>query len=93
VVLAAEYSTAIGGKMSEQKVTPDLSPCPFCGSSDVDGNGWADGKGDTGPQCLFCGATAESVAMWNNRCSCPVLDGVQVTGSACPVHGFESCEI
>jgi len=23
-------------------------------------------------------------------CTCPTLDGVQVTGSGCPVHGLES---
>ena len=26
-------------------------------------------------------------------CTCPVLDGVQVTGSACPVHGMPKCSL
>lgn len=44
-----------------------VMPCLFCGSDDVDSQGWAGNSGDTGPQCLQCGATAESVALWNNR--------------------------
>lgn len=27
-----------------------------------------------------------------DRCSCPLLDGIQVTGSSCSVHGLPSCE-
>ena len=26
-------------------------------------------------------------------CTCPILDGVQVTGSSCPVHGLRSCRL
>lgn len=26
-------------------------------------------------------------------CTCPTLDGVPVTGSACPIHGLPSCEL
>lgn len=44
-----------------------LMPCLLCGASEVDATGWRNGKGDSGPQCLQCGATAESVAIWNNR--------------------------
>lgn len=44
-----------------------VKPCLLCGASEVDASGWKNGKGDSGPQCLQCGATAESVAIWNNR--------------------------
>jgi hypothetical protein len=26
-------------------------------------------------------------------CTCPTLDGIPVTGSACPIHGLTSCEL
>ena len=26
-------------------------------------------------------------------CTCPTLDGIPVTGSACPIHGLPSCEL
>jgi len=53
-----------------------LLPCPFCGALQeqddedmhyVDPEGWKNGKGDVGPQCLNCGATAESIESWNKR--------------------------
>lgn len=45
----------------------ELLPCPFCGSSDVDAAGWLDGQGRRGPECMGCGATAQSVDAWNRR--------------------------
>jgi hypothetical protein len=44
-----------------------LLPCPFCGSTDIDAKGWMNGEGKTGPECEGCGATAESVDLWNTR--------------------------
>lgn len=58
-----------------------LAPCPFCGSRDIDPEGWASGgcqcpddahavmqcASRTGPACDDCGATAESVEKWNQR--------------------------
>lgn len=44
----------------------ELRPCPFCGSSDIDGRGWLSGDGGAGPQCMNCGATAEP-QWWNTR--------------------------
>lgn len=41
--------------------------CLLCGSYDVDAEGWKNSKGDSGPQCVSCGATGESIAIWNNR--------------------------
>jgi len=33
------------------------------------------------------------MAVVDVSCTCPTLDGIKVVGSACPLHGFESCEI
>lgn len=43
--------------------------CPFCGNAGelIDQRGWLDGSGKYGPQCLECGATAESIEKWNMR--------------------------
>jgi len=45
----------------------DLKRCLFCGSKNVDADGWKTRGGTTGPQCIDCGATAESVEQWNDR--------------------------
>lgn len=45
----------------------ELKPCPFCGSGDVDAEGWLNGQGQRGPECLECGATAQSAEAWNRR--------------------------
>ena len=44
-----------------------LKVCPFCGGSEIDAKGVKDNNGKTSPQCMTCGATAESEASWNNR--------------------------
>ena len=44
-----------------------LLPCPFCKSVDIDPKGWLAGDGSFGPQCMTCGATAESKEKWNTR--------------------------
>lgn len=43
------------------------SCCLFCGSQDIDDDGWKTIGGTTGPQCTECGATGESVETWNDR--------------------------
>ena len=43
-----------------------LLPCPFCGSEDVDASFWMSKEG-SGPGCMSCGSTAETVAIWNSR--------------------------
>ncbi len=50
---------------------PILLDCPFCGADGetIDPHGWEDGDGRHGPQCLECGATAESYEKWNERAS------------------------
>ncbi|MDT8895443.1 hypothetical protein RSO41_12330 [Halomonas sp. I1] len=45
----------------------ELKPCPFCGSRDVDPDGWLNGLGERGPECLSCGATGPTVKRWNSR--------------------------
>ena len=44
-----------------------LKDCPFCGSNEIDSRGWLDGQGKAGPQCMNCGATAESALRWEVR--------------------------
>lgn len=46
--------------------TIDLLPCPFCGSQDIDNEGWASLE-DSGPACNECGATAPNSSLWNTR--------------------------
>ena len=53
-------------ELCSQYPSVSVKPCLWCGGSEVDASGWKNGKGDSGPQCLQCGATAESVAIWNN---------------------------
>jgi hypothetical protein len=43
-----------------------ILPCPFCGNDDIDPEGWASTH-DVGPSCKGCGASAESVKLWNKR--------------------------
>jgi hypothetical protein len=43
-----------------------LLPCPFCGSNNVDPEGW--GSTDrAGPACDDCAGTADTVELWNTR--------------------------
>ena len=44
-----------------------LKRCLFCGSDDVDSEGWKTQAGEVGPQCASCGATAESAEQWDDR--------------------------
>lgn len=49
-----------------------LLPCPFCGSDDVDPEGWSSLNPDTGerrdgPACQVCDGSTESVELWNSR--------------------------
>lgn len=52
----------------------DLLPCPFCGSTDVDPEGWATlpeyaktPEERSGPACDECGASAQTTKIWNTR--------------------------
>jgi Lar family restriction alleviation protein len=68
--------------VSTQPDIPELKPCPFCGSKNIDAEGWAgkrngedDGELVYGPACDDCGAAAgevgktteENIAAWNTR--------------------------
>ena len=44
----------------------ELKPCPFCGSRDIDPEFWAS-VDRSGPACSNCGASADTVVLWNTR--------------------------
>lgn len=48
-----------------------LLPCPFCGGTNTDPEGWMqtdiNGGVSQGPTCEDCDAAAASVAAWNRR--------------------------
>jgi len=52
----------------------ELKRCPFCGSNDVDADGWSSSE-TSGPACNNCGASAgdgsktpeENIMLWNTR--------------------------
>lgn len=48
--------------MSEIK----LLPCPFCGSKNIDPEGWASAE-RSGPACDDCAGTADTIELWNSR--------------------------
>ncbi len=52
-------------------MSKELKPCPFCGR-EVDPAGWLQHGGCRGPECMDCGATADSVEAWNRRSLPPV---------------------
>lgn len=60
---------------------PKLKPCPFCGSEDIDPDGWSS-ETHSGPCCNRCSATAGSVVEWNTRAEHPEDDGEPVRGSS-----------
>jgi len=43
-----------------------LLPCPFCGSTNIDPEGWASTE-RAGPACDDCAGTADTVELWNKR--------------------------
>ena len=51
-----------------------LKPCPFCGSTKIEADGWGS-KHTSGPACEDCGGSAgdtshtpeENIAAWNRR--------------------------
>jgi hypothetical protein len=49
-----------------------LLPCPFCGSQNIDPEGWAS-TDRAGPACDDCAGTAETAELWNSR---PTLKSV-----------------
>lgn len=55
-----------------------LERCPFCGSTHLDPASWMSDAdvNNTGPGCMDCGATSESVELWNKRYEAPaqILD-------------------
>lgn len=61
----------------------ELNPCPFCGSRNIDAEGWRNSEGVTGPACDDCGASAGSVsqdstaniAAWNTRSPAEICKG------------------
>jgi hypothetical protein len=52
--------------MVEELGMTTLLPCPFCGSTNIDPEGWASTE-RAGPACDDCAGTADTVALWNRR--------------------------
>ena len=46
--------------------TSKLLPCPFCGSTNIDPEGWAS-PDRSGPACDDCSGSADTVELWNSR--------------------------
>jgi Lar family restriction alleviation protein len=72
-----------------------LLPCPFCGSTNIDAEGWAS-TNSSGPACDDCGASAGStladtpeanIAAWNKRQ--PQTDALKVARDA----AIEECAL
>ena len=61
--------------MTNEIETPELLPCPFCGSSEVNPEGWYSMTTRVfgpdcvvlGPACDECGSIARTIAAWNTR--------------------------
>jgi hypothetical protein len=61
--------------MTNETETPELLPCPFCGSSEVNPEGWYRMTEHVfgprcvvfGPACDECGSSAKTIAAWNTR--------------------------
>jgi len=61
--------------------------CPFCGSHDVDAEGWVAGDGRRGPECMECGAMAASLEDWTRRQ--PISEEALADVIACTLYGGE----
>jgi hypothetical protein len=52
-----------------------MKPCPFCGSTNIDPEGWCTRDGVTGPACNNCSSSAgsysktsqDNAALWDTR--------------------------
>lgn len=53
----------------------ELLPCPFCGSDEIDRDGWAS-ESEVGPACGHCGASAVNYEYWNTRTALPRPGGL-----------------
>jgi hypothetical protein len=79
----------------------ELKPCPFCGSANVDPEGWAS-LVSSGPACDDCGAGSphtirstleENTAAWNDRAAILAMDrraeATATFGDAGPIPGVD----
>lgn len=48
-------------------MTEQLKPCAHCGSDNVDAEFWMADDDRTGPGCMNCGASGETIEKWNTR--------------------------
>lgn len=61
-----------------------LLPCPFCGSTNIDPEGWAS-TDRAGPACDDCAGSAETAEIWNKR---PDTERLRVLLNECAVRLF-----
>lgn len=76
-------------------MTEYLKPCPFCGDTDPDPEEVSYSKGNDpktilhSPGCTKCGATIETVELWNRRETYinDALPDVMIAGASCLAQG------
>ena len=73
-------------RMTDERPAPELLPCPFCSSTNIDPAEWSGNDGKSGPGCGDCGALGESIEAWNRRAPVAALavDGLP----ALPMSAF-----
>jgi len=76
-----------------------LKPCPFCGSTKVDAEGWSSleqyrgtDQWRSGPACDDCSGSADSVEQWNTRAPDPEAASLAISSRLEWRHRAETAE-
>lgn len=64
--MAGEVQDWLGYEQETTMADIALKPCPFCGSKNIDPEGWASTE-RSGPACDDCAGSADTVELWNSR--------------------------
>lgn len=74
----------------ERDAVAGLKPCPFCGSMNIDPEGWAS-TDRAGPACDDCSGSADTVELWNTRpAEAEILAALQEFVAVCRRH-LDTC--